>query len=165
MKLKTLSALILFSVITVSSAFAQDAAAIDSGKKVMLNYTLTVENKVIDSSKDKAPLVFVYGQMPLIPGLEKALLGLKQGDKKHLTFEPKEAYGDINPKAVLEVPKANFPAQPPIEPGMVFSSQDADGNDVNATVKELRGDKVLMDFNHPLAGKTLDFDIEVVSVS
>lgn len=163
MKLKTILAVTLLCFFTISRAFAS-GLVIEKGKKVMLNYTLTVDGKVLDSSAGKEPLIFIYGDMALIPGLEKALLGLKQGDKKHLTFAPQEAYGSVDPKAVIEVPRTNFPAEPEIEPGMVFTSHDPQGGDLNGTVKELRGDKVLLDFNHPLAGKSLDFDVEIVSV-
>ena len=164
MKMKIFTALLIALTFLTPHAFPEESpAVIENGKSVKLNYTLTVDGKVIDSSEGKAPMTFVFGQNRLVPGLEKGILGLKRGDKKSLTLPPEEAYGPANPQAIVEAPKASFQAKD-IQPGMAFSASGAQGEPMTGVVKELRGDMVVLDFNHPLAGKTLLFDIEVLEV-
>lgn len=163
--MKMMAAMLMGLSLFAPLSFAKEApATIENGKSIKLNYTLTVDGEKIDSSEGKGPMTFVFGENRLVPGLEKGILGLKKGDKKSLTLTPEEAYGPANPQAVVEAPRASFQAKD-IQPGMAFSASGAQGEPMTGVVKELRGDMVLLDFNHPMAGKTLTFDIEVLEVS
>ena len=144
---------------------AADAKAnvITSGKKVSINYTLTIDGKVVDSNKGKEPLAYTQGSHQIVPGLENGLEGIKVGDKKKITVKPEEGYGPVNPQALIEVDIAQIPKD--AKPGMVLTTRGKQGEPVHATFKEVKKDKAVLDFNHPLAGKTLNFDIEVVSIT
>jgi len=139
--------------------------SIQSGKEVSIHYTLKVNGEVVDSSKDKEPLTYVHGKGQIIPGLSKALEGMEAGDKKSVTVEPGDGYGEVNPKAYQEVPRTELPKE--IEPkvGMTLQASSSDGRKQLIRISELKDSSVVVDMNHPLAGKTLDFDVEVVSVN
>ncbi|HTL48949.1 MAG TPA: hypothetical protein VL688_12885, partial [Verrucomicrobiae bacterium] len=94
---------------------------------------------------------------------QEALVGLKAGDKKSVDLPPEKAFGKVREDAVLEVPKSNLPNEE-LKVGMVLASQTPEGEVVRATVKELKDNSAMLDFNHPLAGKDLHFDVEVVDV-
>ena len=159
----------VFAAVTVSApARAAEkptkGAAVADGKTVKVNYSLTVDGKVVDSSKGREPLEFKEGAHQMIPGFEKALMGMKAGQKKSFTLKPEEGYGKINPKAYQEVPKSQLPKDMTPEAGMTLMAQTKDGQKIPVRIKEVKKDSVVMDFNHPLAGKTLKFDVEVVDV-
>ena len=138
---------------------------IKDGSKVSFDYTLTVDGKVVDSSEGKKPLEFTEGDGKIIPGLAKQLQGLKAGDEKIITVLPKEAYGVSDPKAVKEVPLKSFP--PDLKPkiGMQLAAKAPNGETFPVKIAEVKKDSLMIDFNHPLADKTLTFKIKVVSVS
>ena len=136
---------------------------IEQGKKVKFNYTLKVDGKIIDQSKD-APLEYVYGEGGIIPGLQDGMTGMKQGEKKLIRVVPEKAYGNIQPEALVEVPKDRLPKDQEIKLGMGISAKSQDGQAFQGRVIDIRPETVLIDFNHPLAGKELEFDIEVVSI-
>ncbi len=143
-------------------------AVVADGKTVKINYTLTVDGKVVDSSKGRQPLEFKVGTHQMIPGFEKAVMGMKVGEKKSFRVKPEEGYGPVNPKAFQEVPKKQLPALPAgvtLKAGMTLLAQGKDGRRIPVTIKEVKKDVVVIDFNHPLAGKTLNFDVEVVGIS
>lgn len=144
-------------------AFAADAV-VEKGKKVSFDYTLTVDNAVVDTSAGKAPLEFTQGDGMIIPGLAKQLEGMKVGEEKSVTVTPEEGYGPVDPKAIQEVPLKNFPAELKLVPGMPLQAKDKEGHVIAMRVKEVKKDTALMDFNHPLAGKTLNFKIKIVSI-
>lgn len=154
---------IAVSVCLAAAAFAA-GAAIQNGSKVTLDYTLTVDGKVLDSSQGKAPLQYTQGEGKIIPGLERQLAGLKAGDERDIVIKPEDAYGPTNPAAIKSVPLAKMPKDLKLEPGMVLEGQAADGRSFPARVIAIEGDSVMMDFNHPLAGKILNFKVKVVSV-
>jgi FKBP-type peptidyl-prolyl cis-trans isomerase 2 len=137
---------------------------IENGKKVKIHYTLTVDGEVVDSSVDKSPLEYEQGSGQIIPGLEKDLLGLKPGDHKQVAVLPENAYGPVNREAILSIPRAELPPGE-LHIGMVLSGQSEDGHPLHGIVKEIDDCCALVDFNHPLAGKMLHFDVEVVEVS
>jgi len=162
----------LIAVLLFSAAFSEAA---DKGKKkgavkvaegstVKVNYTLTVDGKVVDSSKGHEPLEFKVGSHQVIPGFEKAVLGMKVGEKKAFTVSPEEGYGPVNPKAFQEIPRKQLPSDITPKAGMTLMAHGKDNRPVPVRIKEVKGDVVVMDFNHPLAGKTLKFDIEVVEI-
>ena len=125
-----------------------------------LEYTLKDDDqKVLDSSEQMGPLDYVHGYRQLIPGLEKALAGREAGESFSLTVAPQQAYGEIDPRAVFEVGRAQFPPDTQLEVGMEFETS---GHHV--VITGIDGDIITLDANHPLAGKTLHFDIKVSGV-
>jgi FKBP-type peptidyl-prolyl cis-trans isomerase SlyD len=157
-----MSAVVVMGVASMS--FAADAV-VATGKKIKMDYTLTVNKEQVETSVGKQPLEFVYGDHSLIPGLEKGIEGMKVGEEKEITVAPKEAYGEVDPKAIKEFPKSSMPKTPEPQVGMVLQAQAPNGESFPATIAEIKGDKVMVDFNHPLAGKTLTFKIKIVDVS
>lgn len=127
---------------------------------VTLEYTLKDDNQeILDSSEQMGPLDYVHGYRQLIPGLEKALAGREEGESFSLTVAPQQAYGEIDPRAVFEVSRAQFPPDTQLEVGMEFETS---GHHVVITA--IDGDIITLDANHPLAGKTLHFDIKIAGV-
>lgn len=137
---------------------------IENGKKVKIHYTLKVDGQVVDSSADKDPLEYEQGSQMIIPGLQKGLEGLKTGDKQQVTVQPEDAYGTINQQAIMEVPRADIGSDD-IKEGTPIRAQSKTGQAFQGVIKEIRPEVVIVDFNHPLAGKTLIFDVEVIAVS
>ncbi len=140
------------------------AATIQSGMTVAIDYKLTVDGKVVDSSEGGKPLSYVQGQNQIIPGLEKQLAGLKVGDSADVTVKPEEGYGQINPKAFVEIPKEQLGANIAPQPGMTLRGTTKDGRPFQAKVDKVADKTVTLNLNHPLAGKTLQFAVKVVSV-
>jgi len=164
MKLTKILGLAVAVVGVASVGFAADAVVV-TGKQVKLDYTLTVNNEQVETSVGKEPLSIVYGDHSIIPGLEKAIEGMKVGEEKVVEVEPKDAYGENDPKAVKEFPLSSMPKDPAPKVGMVLQAQAPDGESFPAVIKEINGDKVVLDFNHPLAGKKLSFKIKVLDVA
>lgn len=140
-------------------------ASIQDNMDVGLEYTLTVDGEVVDTTEGRETFHYVHGQQQVIPGLEKALAGLKVGDSKELTIAPADAYGEIDPAAVVELPKTQLPADVSPEAGMVLQGVTPDGQNFQARVKEVKPENIVLDLNHPLAGKTLNFKIKVIEIS
>ncbi len=153
----------LASNITVSVVLAEDVV-VANGKTVTFDYTLTVDGAVVESSQGKKPLQYVHGQGKIIPGLEKQLAGLKVGGEKKIVVKPEEAYGQIDPKAVKEVEKSQIPADIKLTVGTLLEMRDPNGNAFPAKVQEIKDKIVVMDFNHPLAGKELTFQVKIVDI-
>jgi len=131
---------------------------------VMFHYTLTDEDgQVIDSSREQSPLAYLHGAGNIVPGLEKALVGCKQGDKLQVSVVPEEGYGLHQEDMVQVVPMSAFQGVPEPKPGMEFQAQGAHGP-LAVVVTKVEGDQVTIDANHPLAGKTLNFDVEITEV-
>ena len=134
---------------------------IKSGNKVTVHYTGKFENnEVFDSSENKQPISFVVGQNQVIPGFEDAVLGLDKGGKVNITIDPDNAYGQIVESLIVEVAADQVPGD--VQVGANLQGTDNQGQLVNVVVKDVTEGKVILDGNHPLAGKTLTFDIEVV---
>ena len=136
---------------------------ITSGDTISVHYTGRLENEeVFDSSEGRAPLVFTVGAGQLIKGFDDAVIGMASGEKKTVTMLPEEAYGERREDHIVDFPKANIP--PDLEPeiGMVVQMSDQSGRPIPVIVTEILDDVVKLDVNHPLAGKTLMFDIEIV---
>jgi FKBP-type peptidyl-prolyl cis-trans isomerase SlyD len=140
------------------------AMKIGKGSVVGLEYRLHLgDGKVIDESGGQ-PLSYLHGKGQIVPGLERELEGLGTGDSKQVVVSPAEGYGDHDPAGVQAVPRASFPAEADIQPGMQFAARAPDGSQIPVTVRDVKGDQVTIDVNHPLAGKTLHFDVKVASV-
>ncbi len=132
---------------------------------VSIDYHLSLESgEKVDSSLEGRPLGFVTGTGRIIPGLENALMGKAPGESLKVTLEPEEAYGEVDPGLLQEIPKSSFPGDVEITPGMAFQAQSPRGP-VKVTVTAINdNDTVTIDRNHPLAGKRLFFDVKVVEV-
>ncbi len=134
------------------------------GAIVSLNYTLKDDEGVtIDSNEGRPPLVYLHGYDNLISGLEAALEGTSAGYRSTVVVEPADAYGEFDKEAVFEVPLSEFPEGMPLAPGLQLAAETP-GGDISVVVVEVGEEAVLLDANHPLAGKRLHFDIEVVDV-
>ena len=128
------------------------------------HYTLTDDqNEVIDSSAGRDPLTYLHGSSQIVPGLEKQMEGRSVGDKFSVDVAPEEGYGVHHPELMQEVPREAFQGVEDIQPGMQFQGRGPQG-EINVTVSKIEDDKVFIDGNHPLAGKTLHFAIEVTAV-
>ena len=128
------------------------------------HYTLTDDaGQVIDSSNGREPLTYMHGKGQIVPGLEKQMEGRKAGDKFNADVAPAEGYGEHQAELMQEVPREAFQGVEDIQPGMQFQGQGPQGV-VNVTVTKVEDGKVHIDGNHPLAGKTLHFAIEVADV-
>ncbi len=137
---------------------------IANDKVVMIHYTLTNdEGDLLDSSKDQDPLAYLHGFGNIIPGLEKALTGRSIGDTFKIEIAPEDGYGVRDNEMVQSVPRSAFEGVDDIEPGMQFQAQSPDGIQL-VTVIDIDGDEVILDGNHPMAGITLHFDVEVTDI-
>lgn len=131
---------------------------------VSLDYTLTVDNEVIDTSEGDEPIQFLQGHGNIIPGLEQALYGMKTGDKKEVIVAAVDGYGELDPDAYSDVPRSEFPPQIPMEVGIELELKDKSGEILDARIDAVNDDTVRLDFNHPLAGKQLNFSVQVVAL-
>ncbi len=137
---------------------------ITSNTVVSFHYTGSLKDKsVFDSSKGREPLSVIVGSGMIIPGLEKGLMGMKVGDKKKISITAEDAYGQRQENAMQEVPKDQMPKDAELKVGMQLLAQGPYGA-IPVTVIEITKDKVKLDFNHPLAGKDLIFDVEITEV-
>jgi FKBP-type peptidyl-prolyl cis-trans isomerase SlyD len=128
------------------------------------NYTLTNDaGEVLDSSEGREPLVYLHGKGNIVPGLEKEMTGKKAGDKFKVEVSPEEGYGVHNPGLVQEVPRDAFRGVNDLQPGMQFRAE-SDRGPMSVVITAIEGDKVTVDGNHPLAGATLHFAIEITEV-
>ncbi len=131
---------------------------------VTIDYTLKDDNgNVIDSSEGRGPLKYLHGNGNLILGLERQLEGKEKGESLHIKVLPEEGYGEIDLGLIQEVPKNLFEDSEQLEVGMQFQAQTENGTYI-LTIKEVKPDSVIVDGNHPLAGKNLNFDIEIIDV-
>ncbi len=130
-------------------------------KVVAIEYTLRVEGEVIDASQGE-PLSYLHGHGNIVVGLENALTGLSVGDSKTVKIEPGEGYGEFDEEGMQNIPMSSFDVE--LEIGQTYSGEDSDGDPVSFNVLAIEGDQALVDFNHPLAGSELEFEVKVVSV-
>jgi FKBP-type peptidyl-prolyl cis-trans isomerase SlyD len=132
---------------------------------VSIDYRLHLgDGKIIEETDPGDPLVYLHGYEEIVPGLEKALAGKKAGESLKAQVSPEEGYGEYDPEGVEEVPREEFPSDIELEEGGMISATDDDGDEVDFLIKEVRPKTVLVDFNHPLAGKTLHFEVTVREV-
>jgi FKBP-type peptidyl-prolyl cis-trans isomerase SlyD len=137
---------------------------VQDGQVVTLAYTLTVDGEVMDTSEGSQPIQFIQGQRHIIIGLENELYGMAVGDKKDVLISPENGYGEVDPENFVEVPKGQFPAHIPLEPGIELEVTDQNGQLMDARILSVEGDTVHLDFNHPLAGKVLHFSVAVIDL-
>ena len=163
--ISNLAVLSLFFATTAFSAQSgKDDKVVKDGELVSLQYTLSgVDGKTIESNKGKEPLKYVQGQHQMIPGLERELAGMKVGQEKHVTVKPEDAYGPVDPRAIQEFPKEKIPPEGQ-KVGAVLTARGPQGQAIPVRVKEVKEKTVVLDMNHPMAGKTLVFDVKVLDV-
>lgn len=161
------SLLVASAMTTSAQADSQEGGSpmtVSEGKSISMEYTLTLENKeVLDSNVGGEPLTFTQGSHQIIPGLETALDGMKAGERKQVTVAPEEGYGKVDPQAIQEVPIDQIPPDAR-KVGVQLQGKDGQGRVVHPTVTEVKEQVVVLDFNHPLAGKTLYFDVKILDV-
>ncbi len=142
-------------------AHAEEIVMIEDGKQVSIMYTLTVEGDVVDSNAGGEPLVYIQNGGQILPGLEAALAGLAVGDKKNVELAAADGYGEIDERAFQEVPLEQIPEEAR-KVDAQLQSPDYPGP---IRVVEVKEEVVILDFNHPLAGKDLAFDVEIVAIA
>ena len=137
---------------------------VETGKQISIEYTLSIDPEgVVDTNVDSDPLIYVQGTQQIVPALEKALEGKAVGDTVDVTIDPKDGYGERSEEAVQEVNKSQVPEEAQ-KVDTVLQGHDNEGGVVNARVAEVRDETVLLDFNHPLAGKTLQFNVKILNI-
>ena len=137
---------------------------VELGTKVTLHFALILEDgDVIDSNFETAPATFTVGDGNLLPGFESTLIGLENGDEREFTIPPEEAFGQHNPQNVQRVDRSNFDQQE-LEVGAMFSFQNGDG-ELPGVIIEFEDEEILVDFNHPLAGKNIIFQVKIMNIA
>ncbi len=157
----------LAMLFTPEWAVSQEGAppmTISDGKQISMEYTLTLEDKtVVDTNVGQEPITFTQGSHNIIPGLEAALKGMTVGESKQVMVEPEQGYGPIDPQGLREVPIEHIPPDAR-KIGVQLQGKDNQGRMVRPRVTEVKEKTVVLDFNHPLAGKTLYFDVKIVDI-
>ncbi len=147
-----------------TGAEATKPASVEAGRKVSIEYTLTLDDgKQADSNVGGEPLVFEHGAHQILPALEDALAGMKVSESRKVTLPPDKGYGEVMPQLIQEVDPQKIPEEARVA-GAELAAEDQQGNRHFARVHEVREDKILVDMNHPLAGKTLHFDVKILSI-
>jgi FKBP-type peptidyl-prolyl cis-trans isomerase SlyD len=140
------------------------ATEISDGMMVTIEYTLTdAAGALIESTSGKEPLTYIHGAGQIVPGLERELSGLKPGARKKIEVRPEEGYGVVDEKAFQELPKDRVPTEAH-KAGAMLMTKNADGQMIPIRVHKVTDSTVVVDFNHPLAGKTLHFDVTVKDI-
>ena len=137
---------------------------IADGNVVKLHYTLTVEGKVVDNTREREPFMFLVGAEQVIPGFENAIKGMEVGEKKSFQVSPDEGYGQENEEGIDEVTLDNLPPDLEPEVGMTLYATGEQGQTIAGRITEVREDSVVINVNHPFAGKTLDYDVEIMEI-
>lgn len=138
---------------------------VKKGDKVKVHYhgKLT-SGETFDSSAGREPLAFEVGGGMVIPGFDEGVTGMTVGEKRTINIPFMEAYGPVNPEMIIDMPKERFPADMELEIGMPLVMSDGQGQQFQVTITELKETSVMLDANHPLAGKDLVFDLELVEI-
>ena len=137
---------------------------IETGMSVTLHFSLVLEDgHIIDSNFESEPATFSVGDGNLLPGFESILMGLVNGDEREFTIPPEQAFGQHNPQNVQAVERGNFD-QEELELGAMFSFQNGDG-ELPGVIVDVDDDEVVIDFNHPLAGKNIIFQVKIIDIA
>ena len=131
---------------------------------VTMDYTLTIDGEVIDTSAEDGPIQFIQGSGQIVAGLERALYGMRTGEKKELVVSPADGYGEEDPSAIADIPRSEFPPEIPLEPGVELQLTDKEGDELEAYIVSASKDMVRLNFNHPLAGKPLYFAVQIADL-
>ena len=131
---------------------------------ITLDYKLIVEDELLESTEDGEPILFIQGIGQIIPGLENTLYGMEVGDQKTVVIQPEDAYGEYDPESLQEAKKEEFSEEVPLDVGTFLDLADDEGDVLSAQIIAAEEDTITLDFNHPLAGKTLTFEITVTDL-
>lgn len=137
---------------------------VQDGQVVSMEYTLKVDGVVADTSEGREPLEYVHGAGNIIPGLEREMTGMVVGDSKDVKVTPAEGYGERDESAFMDVPREQFPDEIPMKVGTELQVQNQAGQPMFARIEKVEDQNVRLNFNHPLAGKDLHFNVKVVDV-
>ena len=138
---------------------------IGADTRVTLHFSLKFsDGSIIDSNFDKKPATFTVGDGSLLPGFEQKIIGMKAGEQGDFTVLPQQSFGQPNPNNVQQFSRKDFSADMALEPGLVISFADAGQSELPGVVKSVDGDTVMVDFNHPLAGRDIQFAVNIIAV-
>lgn len=139
---------------------------VKKGNEVKVDYIGSFDDgTVFDKSESREPLEFEAGSGHVISGFDDAVIGMKKGQEKKIQIESKDAYGDVNPELLKNIPKSALPKEPEPKAGMMLAIGTPDGQQIPARITEVSDDDITIDLNHPLAGKRLNFLIKLVDFS
>lgn len=148
----------------IAAQSAKDNNVVKDGAVISLQYTLSGEDgKTIESNKGKEALKYTQGRNQIIPGLEKGVAGMKIGEEKRVKVKPEDGYGPVNEKAFQEFPKEKIPAES-LKVGAALVARGPEGQTVPVRVHQIKEKTVVVDMNHPMAGKTLVFDVKILDI-
>ncbi|MCA9401532.1 MAG: FKBP-type peptidyl-prolyl cis-trans isomerase [Candidatus Omnitrophica bacterium] len=139
-------------------------AKIQDGQTVTMHYTMTMDEVEIDSTRNREPIVFILGDGDMLPGLEEQIKGLKKGSKKKIILPPDKAYGELKTEGFKEFEKSLFPEGTRFLKGLAVQVKSDAGLIIPAFIWDVREETVILNLNHPLAGKTLIFDVEIINI-
>ena len=142
----------------------QKPSKIENDIIVNLAFTLTVDGEIVDDANEKDPFFYLHGHENVIPGIEKAVDGMKIGESKTFTVQSDDGYGESDPDGIMHLSRSEFPEDIPLEDGLELEMRDEDNNIVYATVESTTKTMVKLNFNHPLAGKELLFNVTVLDL-
>jgi len=160
LRLTRSTALLSLFLLAVNPVMAADEVVVENGKQVSFFYKLTVDNEVIDNNENREPMVYIQGAGQILPALEKELQGMQVKDTKTINLDAANAYGQVDPAAIQEVPTEQIP-EGARQAGAVLQ---ADGYPGPIRVVAVKDDVTTVDFNHPLAGKALTFDVTIAGI-
>lgn len=144
---------------------AQENLVVSQGKTIVFDYDLYVDGDLVESSEGVAPLSYTHGAEEIVPGLEQALEGMGIGENKSVSIKPEDAYGEVDPNSFREIAKSLLPENMPSpQVGMVLEMEDPSGASFPVVIADVKAESVVLDFNHPLAGKILSFDVTIVDI-
>lgn len=138
---------------------------IHAGDTVTLHFSIVLENGLVaETTFDDDPIEYVVGDGTLNEGLEATLYGMQEGESQTVQLAPEQAFGLHDPENFQQMERSGFPSDMPLEPGTVIGFTTPNNDEVPGTIRETSGDRVTIDFNHPLAGHTLTFTVEIISI-
>ncbi len=159
-----IATLLFFAASLQAQIVANGPDVVSTGSVVSFEYTLTDQSgAVLDSSTGKPPMTYTQGNGQIIRGLESQIVGMKLNEEKKITVKPEDAYGPVNPQAFQEVPKDKLPPDA-LKVGTILMANGPQVQGLPVRVHEIRENTVIVDLNHPLAGKTLIFDVKIVDI-
>lgn len=139
--------------------------AIGPGTKITLHFALQLDNgQVVDTTFERDPATFTVGDGNLLPGFEKALFGMLEGEHKTLVIKPEDGFGQRNPNNIQEIARSQFGAELELSEGLMLSFADAQKTELPGVVQRFDEDVVVVDFNHPLAGRDILFEVAILKI-
>lgn len=140
---------------------------IQPGSEVQMHFSIKLKDgSIADSTRDHGkPACFKMGDGNVLDKVERALIGMKVGEKKKISLSPDEGFGEANPNNLHWLPKAQFPQDIKLEEGLIMGFTQPNGVELPGIIREIKDENVLVDFNHPLCGQTLIFDLEIIAIN